>query len=106
MPQRLFYRPSKKWPRMLWGATLGILVALVFVRVAMETTAPQTGAPNVRWMLPVILAIPGGALGGYLFALFDPLRARGLSFVANICGGLLYIFVVGVAFTLGMNGPR
>lgn len=99
-PQRLFYRPPRKWPRIVWGATIGMLLAVFFLRLE------GYYASDVRGMiLPVALAIPGGAIGGYLYAMFDPLRARGQAFLANIVGGLLYLFAVGVAYIVGMNGP-
>jgi hypothetical protein len=99
MRQRLFYKPPRKLPRTTWGAVLGFALVLVFLRAGLDTNSP-----NEQWLLPLGLSIPAGAIGGYLFALLDPMRARGQGFVANILGGALYFALLGMAFALGMNG--
>lgn len=101
MRQRLFYKPPRKFPRMVWGAVLGIILVLIFLRAGLD---PDTS--NVRWVVPLGLSLPAGAFGGYLFALLDPMRARGQSFLANMLGGFMYIAILGGAFAMGMNGAN
>ncbi len=99
MRQRLFYKPPRKLPRMVWGAVLGLLLVLIFLRAGLD---PNTS--NTRWIIPLGLAIPAGAVGGYLYALLDPMRARGHGFVANLLGGGVYLGLLSAAFAVGMNG--
>ena len=101
MRQRLFYKPPRKLPRMAWGAVLGSILVLIFLRASLDA-----GAPDTRWLMPLALSIPAGALGGYLYALLDPMRARGQGFLANILGGALYLALVGAALAIGVNGPN
>ena len=99
MRQRLFYKPPRKLPRTTWGAVLGFILVLVFLRAGLDANTP-----NDRWILPLGLSIPAGAIGGYLFALLDPMRARGRSFLANIVGSALYLALLSMAFAGGMTG--
>jgi len=99
MRQRLFYKPSRKWPRTTWGAILGFILVLVFLRAGLDTSAPDD-----RWVVPLALSIPAGAIGGYLFALLDPMRARGQGVLANIVGGALYLALLSAAFAVGTTG--
>jgi hypothetical protein len=99
MRQRLFYKPPRKLPRTTWGAILGFILVLVFLRAGLDTNTP-----NDQWILPLGLSIPAGAIGGYLFALLDPMRARGQGFLANIVGGALYLALLSAAFAVGING--
>lgn len=101
MRQRLFYKPPRKFPRMVWGAVLGLILVLIYLRAGLD---PQ--ASNVRWIVPLGLSLPAGACGGYLFALLDPMRARGQGFLANMLGAFMYIAILGAAFTVGMNGTN
>ncbi len=98
MRQRLFYKPPKKLPRMVWGAVLGLFLVLIYLRAGLET-----GIPDRQWLLPLGLSLPAGALGAYLYTLLDPVRARGHSFVANIVGGAMYLMLLGAAFAVGIN---
>ncbi len=98
MRQRLFYKPPKKLPRMVWGSVLGLFLVLIYLRAGMES-----GLPDTKWLLPLGLSIPAGALGGYLYTTLDPVRARGHSFVANIVGGAMYLLLLGAAFAVGIN---
>lgn len=98
MRQRLFYKPPKKLPRMVWGAVLGLFLVLIYLRAGLET-----GIPDREWLLPLGLSMPAGAVGGYLYCLLDPVRARGHAFVANIVGGALYLALLGAAFAVGVN---
>jgi hypothetical protein len=99
MRQRLFYKPPRKLPRMVWGAVLGLILVLVFLRAGLDASTP-----NERWITPLGLSLPAGALGGYLFALLDPMRARGQGVLANILGSVLYLALLSAAFAVGMNG--
>lgn len=101
MRQRLFYKPPKKWPRMMWGAALGLVLILIFLRAGLEASTPDP-----RWFMPLMLSLPAGAVGGYLFALLDPMRARGHGFIANILGGALYLVLLSAAFAVGVNGTQ
>lgn len=101
MRQRLFYKPSKKLPRVLWGSVFGMILVLVFLRAGLHPDATTE-----RWLLPLGLSLPAGALGGYLFALLDPMRARGQAVLANLVGGAMYIALVSAAFAVGLNGTN
>lgn len=99
MRQRLFYKPPKKWPRMLGGAMLGLLVIFVLLRAGLDARVSDP-----KWLLPLLLSLPAGAVGGYLFALLDPMRAKGHGFIANLLGGALYLVLLSAALAVGVNG--
>ncbi|MCA0201100.1 MAG: hypothetical protein LCH56_09700 [Proteobacteria bacterium] len=98
MRQRLFYKPPKKLPRMVWGSVLGLFLVLIYLRTGLET-----GVADTEWLLPLGLSMPAGAVGGYLYTTLDPVRARGHNFVANIVGGAMYLVLLGAAFAVGIN---
>jgi hypothetical protein len=86
---------------MVWGSILGLLLVLVFLRAGLDSTTP-----NKEWLLPLGLSLPAGAFGGYLFALLDPMRARGQAFLANILGSAVYLALLSAAFAVGLGGPN
>ena len=96
MRQRLFYKPRKKWPRSLLGAAVGLITVLLFLKAGIDP-----GDSTQRLLLPLALSIPAGAVGGYLFALLDPIRAQGHGFIANILGGAIFLALLGAAAAAG-----
>jgi hypothetical protein len=97
MRQRLFYKPPRKLPRIVWGSVLGLFLILIYLRAGMDRV------PDTEWLLPLGLSIPAGAVGGYLYTTLDPVRARGHRLVANIVGGAMYLVLLGAAFAVGIN---
>jgi hypothetical protein len=83
---------------MVWGSILGLFLVLIYLRAGLEG-----GRPDTEWLVPLGLSIPAGAVGGYLYSLLDPVRARGHGFVANIVGGAMYLALLGAAFAVGIN---
>jgi hypothetical protein len=84
---------------MVWGSILGLFLVLIYLRAGLDASTP-----NTQWLLPLGLSIPAGALGGYLYTLLDPMRARGHAFVANIVGSAMYLVLLSAAFAVGING--
>ena len=96
MRQRLFYKPRKKWPRSLLGAAIGFIALFLLLKAGLDPAES-----NQRLLLPLVLSAPAGAIGGYLFALLDPMRAQGQGFIANLLGGAIYLALLGAVYVTG-----
>lgn len=82
----------------------GGLIAVVLLGILL--LAGGFSAPGKWMILPAVLVVAAGMVGGLVNHFIFPIKFKAPRFrlLPRLIGGVIYIMIVGVAIVLGMNG--
>jgi hypothetical protein len=95
--------PTLVGKRMILGATIGLVVILIFI-LPVKNTNPDWGK---FWMIrPLIITPLAGAMGGLFYSFMDALRHKGgfKKILANIISLMIFLIGLWMGIVLGLDG--